>query len=111
MILAGGGVLERRKDVGREHVSTDHRKPGRRGCGGRFLHEVKDSMQTRGHALSGDDPVLAHRARVHLLHAEHRPVAGVVHLNELGQCRDGRIDHLIAQNDGKGFVSDEVLGA
>src|SRR5438034_6024536 len=50
--LFRSGVLERRKDVGREHVSTDHRKPGRRGCGGRFLHEVKDSMQTRGHALS-----------------------------------------------------------
>src|SRR3989442_7353377 len=65
MILAGGGVLERRTDVGREHVSTNHPKPVRRGCGGPFLHEVKHSMQTRGHALRGDDPVLAHPAPMH----------------------------------------------
>src|SRR6476646_7460096 len=45
------------------------------------------------------------------LHAEDRPVSFLIGMNELCEARDRGIDDFIAENDGKGFVTDQSLGA
>ena len=47
----------------------------------------------------------------HFLHAEDRTVSFLVGMNELCESRHRGIDDFVAENDRKGFVTDQPLGA
>ena len=47
----------------------------------------------------------------HFLYTEDRTVSFLVGMNELGEARDRGIDDFVAENDRKGFVTDQPLGA
>ena len=45
----------------------------------------------------------------HFLHTEDRTVSFLVGMNELCESRHRGIDDFVAENDGKGFVTDQPL--
>ena len=67
-------------------------------------------MQSRCNGSRRYDPIAADVMVGHFLQAEDRTVSFLVGMNELREARDGGIDDFVAENDRKGFVTDQPLG-
>src|SRR5690348_4912878 len=68
-------------------------------------------MQAARDAFGRDDAVSADILLGHLLHTENRAVAFLVDMDQLGERGNRGIDDLIAKNDSKRLIADQVLSA
>src|SRR5437867_1634104 len=68
-------------------------------------------MKPGSYSSGGHDAVPADLGSRDFLDAQDRSVPRAIDVNELGQSRNGGVDHLVSQHDGERLVADEVLCA
>src|SRR5207237_10607254 len=68
-------------------------------------------MKPRSHSSGGHAAVPAYLGSWDFLDTQDRSVPRAIDVNELGQSRNGGVDHFVSQHDGEGLVADEVLCA
>ena len=105
------GLSEDGENLRRQDVATDDREIrggfGRRG----FFNQAFDPVQSCRDPSRRDDPIAVDFLVGDFLHPEDCPVAFFVGMNELCEAGHRGIDDFVAQNDGKGLVPDQSLGA
>ena len=104
-------LFEGRENVRRQDITADDGQIRRRVVPRRLLDKVDDAVDARSEVrvIDGNNAVAGDVFWRHALDGDYWPIHSLEHIHHLPERRPRRVDHIVGQQHGEGFISHEVF--